>query len=116
MRHGFEIKINDGPPIRAGLGIDKYVVTCILNAVRRGIDPTEELSISISGLNSIEQEQVDWLKADLQLGDTIQITVIDGHFDPPCNTRPGMTEADIVSQKLRYYYALKEELREHLQE
>lgn len=116
MGHGFEIKINDGQPIRAGLDVDKYVVTCILNAVRRKIDPSEELSITISGLNSIDDEQVDWLKAELQLGDTIQITVIDDSYDPPRDTRPRMTEEDIIASKLRYYHALKEELKEHLQE
>ena len=116
MRHGFEVKINGGQPVRAGLSVDKYVVTCILNAVCRKIDPAEELSLTISGLNSIDDEQVDWLKVELELGDTIQITVIDGGYDPPQDTRPRMTEEHIIANKLRYYHVLKEELKEYLQE
>ncbi|GGH38120.1 hypothetical protein GCM10007423_31600 [Dyadobacter endophyticus] len=115
MGHGFEVKINDEQPIRAGLGAENYVVTCILNAVLRRDSFEEELDITISGLDSVDDVHVDWLKTELRPGDTIQITVVGGDYDPPRNTRPRITEKDIIVHKLRYYYALKEELKEHLQ-
>ena len=54
MGHGFEVKINDEQPIRAGLGAENYVVTCILNAVLRRDSFEEELDITISGLDSVD--------------------------------------------------------------
>ena len=116
MGHGFEIKINDERPIRAGLGVDNYVITCILDAVRRRDSPEEELHIAISGLNSIDDIHVDWLKAELRPGDTILVTVIGDDYDPPYCTRQRITEKDIIAHKLKYYHALKEELKEHLRE
>lgn len=94
----------------------KYVVTCILDAMRRGDNPEEELNITISGLNSIEDVHMEWLNAELRPGDTVQITVVRGNYDPPCNTRPRMTGEDIIAKKLKYYHALREELKEFLQE
>ncbi len=116
MGQGFEVKINDEQPIRAGLGVDSYVVTFILDAIRRKDSPDEELNITLSGLNSVDDVHVDWLKARLQPGDTIQITVIGDDYDPPHNTGPRITKKDIIARKLKYYYALKEELKEHLRE
>ncbi|WP_342087073.1 hypothetical protein [Dyadobacter sp. OTU695] len=116
MGYGFEVKINGEQSIRAGLGVDNYVVTCILNALRRRDDSAEELNITISGLNSADDLHVDWLTTELRPGDTIQITVVGGDYDPPRNTRPRITEKDIIAHKLRHYNALKEELKEHLQE
>lgn len=116
MGHGFEVKINDEQPIRVGLGADNYVVTCILDVTRRKNSLAEELNISVSGLDSVDDIHVEWLKAELRPGDTIQITVIAGHYDPPHSIRPRITEKDIIAHKLRYYYALKEELKAHLPE
>jgi hypothetical protein len=116
MGHGFEIKINDEQPIRAGLDVDNYIVTCILGAMRRRDSSQEELDITISGLDSVDDIHVDWLKAELRPGDKIQITVVGGDYDPPRNTQQRNTEKDIIAHKLRYYHVLKEELKEYLQE
>lgn len=116
MGHGFEIKINDEQPTRAGLGVDNYVITCILDVTRLKNSPEEELNISVSGLNSVDDIHVEWLKAELRSGDRIQITVIGGDYDPPHDTWPRVTEKDIIAHKVKYYYALKEELKEHLRE
>ena len=116
MGHGFEIRINNGQPVRAGLDVSKYCITCILDATLRKDSPEEELNIVISGLNSVEDVHVDWLKAELSPGDTIEITVVEGGYDPPRNFTPRITGKDVIAQKLRYYHALKEELKAYLQD
>ncbi|MCF0073221.1 hypothetical protein LZD49_22265 [Dyadobacter sp. CY261] len=116
MGHGFEIRVNNNEPIRAGLDVDRYCVTCILDATRRKDNPDEELNINIGGYDADADVHFDWLKAELQPGDTIQITVVSGDYDPPSNTRPRITENDIIAQKLKYYNVLKEELEDYLRE
>ncbi|OJV16629.1 MAG: hypothetical protein BGO21_27525 [Dyadobacter sp. 50-39] len=115
MGHGFEIRINGSQPIRAGFSAESYVVTCILDAVRR--DATEEeLSVTITGLNSTDNVHAEWSKQELRPGDVVQITVVDGIYDTPRNTFPRIAEKDIIAQKLKYFHILKEELKEYLNE
>lgn len=113
-RFGFQVNINDKIICRAGFENENSIVTCILDTLRRENENSEELSISVSGLNSDTYQHADWLKGKLQEGDKISITIISNNFDEPKSTGKAYTEKDILNQKLKSYHKLKEELKDYL--
>ncbi|MCQ0113055.1 hypothetical protein SAMN04487906_0191 [Zhouia amylolytica] len=113
---GFKVAVNDQLICRAGFENEHSIVTCILDSVRRKNENSEELSIHISGLNSDTNHQVDWFKDSLKEGDKISIEVISNGFDPPATERKAFKDKDLIAHKLKTYYKLKEELKEHLNE
>ena len=80
---GFKVLINEELICRAGFENENSVVTCILDSIRRQNDDSEELNISISGLNSDTNQRADWFNNKLQKGDKISIEIISDNFDTP---------------------------------
>jgi hypothetical protein len=115
-RYGFEIKLNDKKLCRAGLESDFYIISCMLGSIRRKNENTEEIYINVGGLDSITNENVDWINRTLNKGDKISIEVINEKFDPPTLIHVSDKKEFILEQKINYYYRLKEELKEHLKE
>ena len=113
---GFKVLINEEIICRAGFENANSVVSCILNSVRRKNDDSEELDISIGGLNSDTNQHVDWHRNNLQTRDKISIEIISDNFDTPSSIRERMSEKDIIAQKLEYFNKLKVELKDHLKE
>lgn len=113
---GFQITINDEKICRAGFENNNSVLTCILDSVRRENDESEELNISISGLNSDTKERASWFQNKLKEKDKISIEIISDNFDSPTSMKSPLSEKEIITRKLKTYYRLKEELKEHLEE
>ena len=70
----FEVRINDDPPVTAGLD-DLAVLTAMLTSV-----PAHgELDVRVGGLrvSGAGREHVEWLQRALAAGDEIRIRVVD---------------------------------------
>jgi len=114
--YGFEIELNGKKLVRAGLDCRHYVLSCILNSIRRS-DESEELYIGVSGLDIKADQHVGWIQQeDLKLGDTVSIKVIDVNFDNPVSCTERISEEEDRKRKIDYYYRLKDELKEYLEE
>ncbi len=113
---GFKVLINEELICRAGFENANSVVTCILDSIRRKNDDSEELNISISGLNSDTNQPVAWIDNKLQKGDKISIEIISDNFDTPSSIREPKSEKDIIAQKLKYFDKLQAELKDHLKD
>ena len=80
---GFQVLINGKKICRAGFENETAIVTCILDSVRREKDNSEELNISISGLNSDTHQHANWFRNKLQEGDNVSIEIISNNFEVP---------------------------------
>ena len=111
---GFKVHVNGNQICRAGFAKENSVVTCILTSVNRGNDSSDELDISISGLNSETKQHVTWHKEKLKKGDTISLEVITENFDKPTSIREPKPEKEIIARKIKQYKRLQEELKDYL--
>lgn len=117
---GFKVQLNGEEKCRAGFDKKNYVTSCIFTSVNRK-DNSEGLDLSVGGLDSDENKQVSWYYSDLQIGDKILIEIIDTPFDPPVFYSDMRTAEEVaqqkeeeLKQKIAYFYALREELGEHI--
>lgn len=113
---GFQVLINGKKICRARFENENSIVTCILDSVRREKHNSEELNISISGFNSDTHEHANWFRNKLQEGDKVSIEIISNNFDTPISISKAYSEKDILTQKLKSYHKLKEELKDYLKE
>jgi len=111
---GFQISINDEKPIRAGINSNLHIM--YLAAGIRKINPRNLLDLVISGSNSENNESVRWIKKNLNIGDKVSIEVIADSFDPPNEVISIDSEELLLESKLKAYYALKHELKDHIKE
>lgn len=116
LNQGFKITLNGNLLCRAGLEAEFFVTVCTLTSLKRAIPPSEELSLSIGGLDSVEDLSLTWTNKHLQTGDQILIEVVEGDFDAPLKSSRINAEELVLQEKLKYYHRLKEELKEHLGE
>ena len=114
--YGFKVLINEELICRAGFENENSVVTCILDSIGGKNDDSEELNISICGLNSDTNQRADLYENNLQEGDKISIEIISDNFDTPSSIREPKSEKDIIAQELKYFNKLKAELKDHLKE
>lgn len=113
--YGFEVCLNGNKLARAGIQKENYVVGCNIDAVHRK-DGSEELHMSVSGLDSDVQMHVSWFGERIKIGDKISIEVINDQFDEPTSFGKKFTEEEIREQKMKHYFRLKEELKDYLDE
>jgi hypothetical protein len=113
---GFEVKLNEQVLCRAGFKDKYYVLSCILDSVSREQDQDKEIRLSIGGLNSVSNQHVKWSASQLNIGDNISIKVISQNFDSPSEIIEQDPEEFLIEQKIKYFYRLKEELKEYLEE
>lgn len=109
---GFRISYKGKHLSNVGLETDG-VVTCIFHAVQR-IGEAQELYFNAGGLNSKTGEHLDWFSQSLEIGDKIEIEVIDSNFDQPPKIRKPITKEEELEQKIAYFHRLKEELKDYL--
>ena len=115
--YGFKVLLNEELVCRAGFEEENAVVTCILATVRREWQDTEELTMSVGGMLSDTEQHATWYNNfDLKEGDKISFEVITSDFDTPAIMKERMSEEHALANKLKHYYILKEELKEHLKE
>jgi hypothetical protein len=76
----FEIHVNGKRQCVAGIA-DDGVVSAIFSWIGRGRAerglPKEDVSLSVSGLDSLRREHVDWLDQNLAAGDEVMVRVVD---------------------------------------
>ena len=112
----FEIYYNNKLITVAGLSSQFGVVTAITTWVRSSQLNHERLTFTVGGLDAIEDQHVSWFDKDVSIGDEI-MTRITGHSPIVApEKKPKPTSEDILADKLRYFYRLKEELKDHLNE
>jgi hypothetical protein len=112
--YGFNVDLNAEHLCTAGIDAQHYVITCILSSIMRKDEETQEISIAVGGLNSVTNDSLEWSNKLLSDGDVITIKVIDKNFDPPLKMYTSPDKESVLNQKIKYYYRLKEELKEHL--
>src|SRR5262245_25753855 len=99
----FEVRINDGEPVMAGLAdIDVLSVLVSLVSARR------ELQCQVGGLvkhGPHDNEHVEWLTRELTIGDHISNRVVESaHTTDP--VRRERADPEFVAQEERKYYEL----------
>ncbi|WAC09777.1 hypothetical protein [Dyadobacter pollutisoli] len=114
LNYGFEVELNSEHLCTAGIDTQHYVITCILSSIMRKDEETQEIGIVIGGLNSVTNDSLEWSNKLLGMGDVITIKVVDKNFDPPLKMNTSSDKDFILNQKIKYYYRLKEELKEYL--
>lgn len=111
--YGFDVSLNGTKIARAGIEKENYVVNCIISAVSRK-DASSELSLYVGGLDSESENHVTWQGADLKVGDKIVVEVVDKDFDAPAHTGIVYSEEELRERKLKYFYELREELKDYI--
>ena len=115
-KHGFEVKVNDELLCRAGLEVDFYVLTCNFVSMMRVNDEQEEVSIRVGALDSVNNRHLNWAEGRLKGGDKISIEIVESPFDVPKEIVVKDSEEFLLQRKMKYFYQLKEELKDHLKE
>lgn len=114
--YGFEVSLNGKKLCSAGFDANHFATTTILTSARKVLDDEEDLSLYVGGLNSDEGKNYDWVTQILKKDDEILIKIIDDTFDEGTLKENELTEETIIKNKIAYYYRLKEELKEHINE
>jgi hypothetical protein len=113
INYGFEIYLNDNYLCRAGFENSYHVLTLILTSARRS-NNIEDLALNVGGLNSETEQHVRWANTDLKNGDRISVQIVTDKFDQPPNVRERESKEMDLKRKIEYYYKLKEELKDYL--
>ncbi len=111
MNKGLSISINDDFLGNAGFEESGVVVCNIICGERQEIN---ELTISVGGLKNAVWSK--WVDQDLKVGDKIQIEITSGNFDPPFEKMDIDHQKASLESRLKTYYDLKEELKDHIKE
>jgi predicted RNA-binding protein with RPS1 domain len=101
----FEITINDGPPVIAGVEDISVLTACLTFAASRN-----ELELSAGGLVSkspLDNEHLEWVQENLRIGDRVSIRIVDAPTPSlPISRRRQDPEAS-ERAKRKYYEQLK---------
>lgn len=111
----FEIFVNNELVTVAGITAEFGVLTMIATWVKRQKYNDESLSLTVSGLNSIDNTSLSWYGSELKIGDEIHIKITDqSEVTNPTVTKSCSNNESILEDKLKYFYSLKEELKDHI--
>lgn len=114
--YGLRVTLNDKVVINAGIEKENYVVTACTAFVRRN-DGSENYNFHVTGMDSDVDDHLDWYETDLKLGDTIEIEVIEGPFDPPSRRHKSkITPEEKLQNKMEEFQYLKEKLKDYINE
>ena len=111
--YGFEIHLNDNYVCRAGFENACHVLTAIFTSTKRS-NNTEDLALTVTGLNSETEQLPEWFNQQLKNGDRISIQIITDTFDKPSKFKERPSNETDLKRKIEHYYKLKEELKDHL--
>lgn len=113
----FEVSLNGEKICLAGIPAQYSVLAVHTIRVRRRGEEIETLDLNVSGLNSETSEQYRWQTRDLRINDEIRIKIVDSDFpDQPDEIIPQESKDDSLKRKIEYFYRLKEELKDHIQD
>lgn len=107
---GFKVSLNGVAIADAGFADENYVLNSIMDAVHRP-DGSTLLHLRVGGLSIDKQQHAEWLAERLHVGDSVTIEVINGPFDPPTSVRESISEAEVLQNKIKLYFQLREELK-----
>lgn len=110
----FDVKVNDEQICIAGIDSEAGVLTGIVSLLQRK-GAAEEINLIISGQDSVIGDQYTWNHVSLKAGDEITIKI--GNGITISEARKKTKEeimANEIEAKLRSYYRLKEELKDHI--
>jgi len=112
----FEVYVNGELVTTAGITAEFGVLSMITTWVRRQKLDDESLSLTVSGLNSIDNTLLDWYGSGLTIGDEIRIKITDESEITSPRITEGWSNMDerILADKLKQFYRLKEELKDHI--
>ncbi len=113
---GLKVTFNDEMVTKAGIEKENYVVTACTTIVHRN-DGSKSCNFNVGGLDSNEDNYLDWYNTDIKLGDIIEMEVIDSSFSPPVRSHKSTrTPEEKLQNRLEEYYYLKEKLKDHINE
>jgi hypothetical protein len=114
----FQVAVNGEPVCTAGID-DFGVISAIMTWVGRrpeksadGKSIEEELTFDVGGLDSTAAERLTWLKAELRVGDTVSIRVVDTDKVDGARERRKDDPEMVARAQRRYYEKLKQEYGE----
>lgn len=112
--YGFKVTFNDEIATKAGIEKENYVVTACATIVHRN-NGSKSCNFNVGGLDSNEDNYLDWFDTGIKLGDIIEMEVIDSPFDPPVGSRKfTRTPEEKLQNRLEEYYYLKEKLKDYI--
>jgi len=109
----FDVSLNGKKLCRAGIGDDGVLSTIVNWVTSKGAG---NLFLEVGGLVSTVDEHVKWVnQKSLQVGDTIQVTVVDAKSvdEPTRKQRPSETE--LLKARKRYVRKMAKQLGWKLQ-
>lgn len=112
----FEVYVNEELVTTAGITTEFGVLSMITTWVRRQKLNDESLSLTVTGLNSVDNTNLNWYGSELKIGDEIRIKITDDSQITNPTITEGWSNSDerILADKLKYFHVLKEELKDHI--
>ena len=96
----FDVSLNGKKLCRAGIG-DDGVLSAIVSSVTR--KSAGDLFLEVDGLVSTVDEHVSWVnQKPLQVGDTIQVTVVEAKSADKPTKKQRPSEAELLKARKRY--------------
>jgi hypothetical protein len=93
------------------------VLTGDLTWLRKKDNNEGEMFLVISGLDTIKNEHYQWGQTPLAQWDEVLIRIADSRSISSYSVKTeDELKAEVLERKLKYFYKLKEELKEHLKE
>ena len=113
----FEVYVNDELVTKAAINAEFGVLSMITTWVKRQKLGDEYLDITVSGLDSVEDRSLSWYGSALKLGDEVRLKITnEGEIVTPTTPEGwSKTKEQILERKLKHFYSLKEELKDHIQ-
>jgi len=112
----FEIFLNGTRLNVAGIKSEAGVLTSIVTWVKRKNENNDEIFLDVSGSDSSQQKSLKWIDTKLHLNDEIHIKITgNDQIDQP-EIKKADYHAALLESKLKSYYRLKEELKDHIDE
>ena len=111
----YEVYKNGELLCKAGLDSEFGVLNTILTWVKRK-DGSESLDLDVSGLDSVDNKSLRWVKESLASGDEISIKITENTEYTESTARPPFDKERYREDQIKHYYRLKEELKDYLKE
>lgn len=110
-----EIKLNSEIVSTAGLNSEYGVLSAMVTCVKRLGEKEESVTLDISGLNSQTGERLEWINKELEQNDEVIIKIsASARSDSPSVVSLEEMKKRDFEYKIKAFYRLKEELREHI--
>jgi len=110
----FEIYVNNQLVSIAGITAEFGVVTAMTTWVNSHVIDHKDLTFTVSGLDSVEEQYLTWFEKKLDFGDEVTIKITDNRNISSPTLKPKMSESESLESKISYFHRLKEELKDYV--